>query len=80
MKLLYGGMTTSFRAEDDTFRKIGLNLEAPEKRFKGKLKRWLDTLPLDPKIVDDHQEQALDRENWHHHTSRADAAIRQNDR
>ncbi|VDO80293.1 unnamed protein product [Heligmosomoides polygyrus] len=36
------------RSNDDTVRKIGLNLEVPGKRSRGRPKqRWLDTLHLD---------------------------------
>ncbi|VDO89845.1 unnamed protein product [Heligmosomoides polygyrus] len=51
------------RANDDTVRKIGLNLEVPGNRPRGRMKqRWLDTLHLD------------DRKNWRHHARRADPA------
>ncbi|VDO60671.1 unnamed protein product [Heligmosomoides polygyrus] len=60
-------------ANDDTVCKIGLNLEVPGKRPKGRPKqRWLDTLHLDLKIAGVHSDQAFDREKWRHHTRRAD--------
>ncbi|VDP04025.1 unnamed protein product [Heligmosomoides polygyrus] len=65
------------RANDDTVCKIGLNLEVPGKRPRGRPKqRWLDTLHLDLKIAGVHPDQAFDREKWHHHTRRADPATK----
>ncbi|VDP55247.1 unnamed protein product [Heligmosomoides polygyrus] len=52
-------------ANDDTVRKIGLNLEVPGKRPRGRPKqRWLDTLHFDLKMAGVHPDQAFDRENW----------------
>uniref|UniRef100_A0A183GXA0 FHA domain-containing protein n=1 Tax=Heligmosomoides polygyrus TaxID=6339 RepID=A0A183GXA0_HELPZ len=61
------------RANDDTVCKIGLNLEDPGKRPRGRPKqRWLDTLHLELKMASVHPDQAFDWENWRHHTRRAD--------
>ncbi|VDP05693.1 unnamed protein product [Heligmosomoides polygyrus] len=69
------------RANDDTVRKIGLNLEVPGKRPRGRPKqRWLDTLRLDLKMAGVHPDEAFDRENWRHHTRRADPATKRNKR
>ncbi|VDO74946.1 unnamed protein product [Heligmosomoides polygyrus] len=65
------------RANDDTVWKIVLNLEVPGKRPRGRPKQcWLDTLHLDLKIDGVHPDQAYDRENWRHHTRRADPATK----
>ncbi|VDP37194.1 unnamed protein product [Heligmosomoides polygyrus] len=61
------------RANDDTVCKIGLNLEVPGKRPRGRPKqRWLDTLHLDLKIAGVHP--------WRHHTRRADPATKRDKR
>ncbi|VDO94005.1 unnamed protein product [Heligmosomoides polygyrus] len=50
------------RTNDDTVRKIGLNLEVPEKRPRGRPKqRWLNKLRLDLNIAGVHLDQAFDR-------------------
>ncbi|VDP55854.1 unnamed protein product [Heligmosomoides polygyrus] len=65
------------RANDDAVRKIGLNLEVPGKRPRGRPKqRWLDTSHLDLKITDVYPDQAFDREKWRHHTRRANPAAK----
>ncbi|VDP17072.1 unnamed protein product [Heligmosomoides polygyrus] len=69
------------RANDDSVCKIGLNLEVPGKRPRGRPKqRWLDTLHLDLKIAGVHPDQAFDREKWRHHTRRADPATKRDKR
>ncbi|VDP03166.1 unnamed protein product [Heligmosomoides polygyrus] len=53
------------RANDDTVRKIGLNLEVPGKRPRGRMEqRRLDTLHVHLKMTGVHLDQAFDRENW----------------
>ncbi|EYB91787.1 hypothetical protein Y032_0202g1790 [Ancylostoma ceylanicum] len=53
------------RANKDTICKVGLNLEVPGKRPKGRPKqRWLDTLHADLKHVGVHPDQARDRVKW----------------
>ncbi|VDO19538.1 unnamed protein product [Heligmosomoides polygyrus] len=62
---------------DDTVCKIGLKLEVPGKRPRGRPKqRWLDTLHMDLKLAGIHPVQAFDREKWRHQTRRADPATK----
>ncbi|VDP08183.1 unnamed protein product [Heligmosomoides polygyrus] len=69
------------RANDETVCKIGLNLVVPGKRPRGRPKqRWLDTLRLDLEMAGVHPDQAFDRENWRHHTRRADPATKRDRR
>nr|CDJ83907.1 endonuclease-reverse transcriptase HmRTE-e01 [Haemonchus contortus] len=52
-----------FRAKNDSARKIGLNLDVPGKRPRGRLKQqWLDTLHEGLKAVNIHPDQAFNRE------------------
>ncbi|VDO87027.1 unnamed protein product [Heligmosomoides polygyrus] len=68
-------------ANEDTLREIGLNLEDPGKRPRGRPKqRWLDTLHFDLKMAGVHPDQAFDRENWRHHTSRPEPATKRDRR
>ncbi|VDO95843.1 unnamed protein product [Heligmosomoides polygyrus] len=69
------------RANDDTVCKIGLNLEVPGKRPRGRPKQhWLDTLHMDLKLAGVHPDQAFDREKWRHQTRRADPATKRDKR
>ncbi|VDO96393.1 unnamed protein product [Heligmosomoides polygyrus] len=69
------------RANDDAVCKIGLNLEVPGKRPRGRPKqRWLDTLHMDLKLAGVHPDQAFDREKWRHQTRRADPATKRDKR
>ncbi|VDO87713.1 unnamed protein product [Heligmosomoides polygyrus] len=53
------------RADGDTVRKIGLNIDVPGKRPKGRPRqRWLDTLHVDLKEAGIHPDQAFDRAKW----------------
>ncbi|VDP13800.1 unnamed protein product [Heligmosomoides polygyrus] len=62
----YGGV---LRANDDTVRKIGFNIDVPGKRPKGRIKqRRLNTLPMNSKEAGFHPDQAFDRAKWRHHT------------
>ncbi|VDP37855.1 unnamed protein product [Heligmosomoides polygyrus] len=71
---LYGHV---LRADGDTVRKIGLNIDVPGKRPKGRPRqRWLDTLHLDLKEAGIHPDQAFHRAKWRHHTRRADTAAK----
>ncbi|VDO19755.1 unnamed protein product [Heligmosomoides polygyrus] len=64
------------RANDNTVRKICLNLGVPGKRPRGRPKQcWLDVLHLDLKMAV-HPDQAFGRENWRHHIRRADPATK----
>ncbi|VDO19781.1 unnamed protein product [Heligmosomoides polygyrus] len=68
-------------ASGDTVRKIGLNIDVPGKRPKGRPKqRWLDTLHVDLKVAGIHPDQAFDRVKWHHHTRTADPASKRDKR
>ncbi|VDP43600.1 unnamed protein product [Heligmosomoides polygyrus] len=70
-----------FRASGDTVRKIGLNIDVPGKRPKGRPKhRWLDTLHVDLKVAGIHPDQAFDRVKWRHHTRIADPASKREKR
>ncbi|EYC27516.1 hypothetical protein Y032_0009g770 [Ancylostoma ceylanicum] len=52
-------------ANEDTICKVGVDLEVPGKRPKGRPKqRWLDTLHADLKPVGVHPDQAHDRVEW----------------
>ncbi|VDP06833.1 unnamed protein product [Heligmosomoides polygyrus] len=69
------------RANDDTVWKIGLNLEVPGKRPRECPKQHLlDMLHLDLEKVNVHPGQAFDRENWRHHTRRADPVTKRDRR
>ncbi|VDO93965.1 unnamed protein product [Heligmosomoides polygyrus] len=69
------------RASGDTVRKIGLNIDVPGKRPKGRLKqRWLDTLHVDLKVAGIHPDQAFDRVKWRHYTRIADPASKRDKR
>ncbi|VDP55126.1 unnamed protein product [Heligmosomoides polygyrus] len=69
------------RADGDTVRKIGLNIDVPGKRPKGRPRqRWLDTLHVDLKEAGIHPDQAFDRAKWRHHTRRADPAAKRDKR
>ncbi|PIO59958.1 hypothetical protein TELCIR_18562 [Teladorsagia circumcincta] len=51
------------RTNDDSVCKIGLNLDVPEKRPRGRPKqRWFDTLREDLKAFNIYPDQAFDRE------------------
>ncbi|VDP14481.1 unnamed protein product [Heligmosomoides polygyrus] len=66
-----------FRANDDTVCTIGLNLEVPGKRPRGRPKqRWLDTLHMVLNVAGVHPDQAFDRGKWRYQTRRADSAIK----
>ncbi|VDP09717.1 unnamed protein product [Heligmosomoides polygyrus] len=68
-------------ANDDTVRKIGLNLGVLDKRPRGCPKqRWLDMLHLDLKIAGVHPDQAFDRKHWCHNAGRADPAAKRDRR
>ncbi|VDO83209.1 unnamed protein product [Heligmosomoides polygyrus] len=63
------------RSNDDTVRKISLNLNVLGKRPRERPKqRWLDALHLILKMAGVHPDQAFDRENRRHHIRRADLA------
>ncbi|EYC37026.1 hypothetical protein Y032_0834g2591 [Ancylostoma ceylanicum] len=66
------------RANEYTICKVGLNLEVPGKRPKGRPKqRWLDTLHVDLKHVGVHPDQAHDRVKWRQKIRKADPATEQ---
>ncbi|VDP01234.1 unnamed protein product [Heligmosomoides polygyrus] len=63
-------MATFFELRGDTVRKIGLNIDVPGKRPKGRPKqRWLDALHVDLKVAGIHPDQAFDRVKWLHQNS-----------
>ncbi|EYC01521.1 hypothetical protein Y032_0106g3740 [Ancylostoma ceylanicum] len=65
------------RANEDTICKVGLDLEEPGKRAKGRSnQRWLDTLHADLKHVGVHPVQAHDRAKWRQKIRRADLATK----
>ncbi|EYB87852.1 hypothetical protein Y032_0256g368 [Ancylostoma ceylanicum] len=65
------------RANEDTICKVGLDLEVPGKRPKGRPKqRWLDTLHADLKHVGVHPDQAHDRAKWRQKIRKADPATK----
>ncbi|VDP07496.1 unnamed protein product [Heligmosomoides polygyrus] len=70
------------RANSDTVRKIGLNIDVPGKRPKGRPRqRWVDTLHhMDLKEAGIHPDHAFDRAKWRHHTRRADSAAKRDKR
>ncbi|VDO24127.1 unnamed protein product [Heligmosomoides polygyrus] len=69
------------RGEEDSVRKIGLELEVSGKRPRGPPKqRWSDTLHMNMKVTGVHPDQAQDRERWHHDTKRADPATKRDKR
>ncbi|EYC32637.1 hypothetical protein Y032_0002g1009 [Ancylostoma ceylanicum] len=65
------------RADEDTICKVGLDLEVPGKRPKGRPKQgWLDTLHADLKHVGVHPDQAHDRAKWRQKIRKADSATK----
>ena len=62
------------RANSDTVRRIGLEIEVPGKRPKGRPKQRSDTLHADLKIVGTHPDQAFNREKWRDRIRRVDPA------
>ncbi|EYC36881.1 hypothetical protein Y032_0847g2669 [Ancylostoma ceylanicum] len=65
------------RANKDTICKVGLDLEVPGKRPKGRPKqRWLDTMHADLKHVGVHPDQAHDRVKWRQKIRKADPATK----
>ncbi|EYC05843.1 hypothetical protein Y032_0080g1396 [Ancylostoma ceylanicum] len=63
------------RANEDTICKVGLDLELPGKRPKGRPKqRWPDTLHADLKHVGVHPDQAHNRAEWRQKIRKADPA------
>ncbi|VDL82448.1 unnamed protein product [Nippostrongylus brasiliensis] len=63
------------RASDDTVCKIGLALDVPGTRPRGRPKqRWLDTIHADLKAVGVHPDHAYDRSLWRQKIGRADPA------
>ncbi|KAL6728321.1 hypothetical protein Aduo_010102 [Ancylostoma duodenale] len=63
------------RANKETVCRVGLDLEVPGKRPKGRPKqRWLDTLHADLKHVGTHPDQAHDRAKWRRKIRKADPA------
>ncbi|KIH63202.1 hypothetical protein ANCDUO_06495 [Ancylostoma duodenale] len=69
------------RAEEGTVRKVGLYLDFPCKRAKGRQKqRWLDTLHADLKLAGIHPDQARDGAKWRQRTTKADPATKRDKR
>ncbi|PIO64310.1 hypothetical protein TELCIR_14067 [Teladorsagia circumcincta] len=69
------------RRSDESVRKIGLKIDVPGKRPKGRPKqRWLDTLHADLKSVNIHPDQAFNRKKWRQHIRRADPANKRDKR
>ncbi|VDO78173.1 unnamed protein product [Heligmosomoides polygyrus] len=63
------------RADGDAVWKMGINIDVPGKRPKGRPRqRWLDTLHMDLKEAGIHPDQAFDRAKRRHHIRRADPA------
>ncbi|EYB97808.1 hypothetical protein Y032_0137g2036 [Ancylostoma ceylanicum] len=68
-------------ANEDTKCKVGLNLEVPGKRLRGRTKqRWLDTLHADLKLVGVHPDQAHDRAKWRQKIWKANSATERDKR
>ncbi|VDO64497.1 unnamed protein product [Heligmosomoides polygyrus] len=69
------------RADGDTVRKIGLNIDVPGKRPKGRPRqRWIDTLHMDLKEAGIHHDQTFNRAKWRHHTRGADPSAKRDKR
>ena len=65
------------RADDNSLAQIGLNIDIPGKRPKGRPRqRWLDTLHADLQAARLHPDQAFDREKWRTRSRRADPATK----
>lgn len=68
-------------AKGDTVRKIGLNLDLPERWSRVHPKqRWLDTLQQDFKMASLHSDQAFDQEKRRRHSRKADHTTKRDKR
>ncbi|EYB91708.1 hypothetical protein Y032_0203g1848 [Ancylostoma ceylanicum] len=69
------------RANEDTICEVGIDLEVPGKRPRGRPEqRWLDTLHADLKLVGVHQNEAHDRAKWRQKIRKADPATERDKR
>ncbi|VDO85005.1 unnamed protein product [Heligmosomoides polygyrus] len=69
------------RGNEDSVRKIGLEVEVSGKRPRGRPKqRWSITLHTDLKVTGVHPDQAQDRGKWRRDTRRADPATKRDKR